>query len=458
MNTQDSQSEFIDFRSVLKQGAKDIGKLVPGMENILPKVFESKSFNDVLDKTDGFLSMGTAWAKSFGVEKEKERHCCFFVMTETDVFDLETFKEKKEMERLEKWFENIGQTVCFEDTNLLLNEDELEEVHKKIGYEIPIDKKDNVINDIGVIKGYFLAKKQMNNVTKNYTNRKTKYVKSNQCDETSQQTKIQILKNPYIDFDRIAQEQESINSVKKRGNAQGYNDFLTSYSGYSADNYENNSLRNLGGLHTPPKKNFVKYCVVYNQKYKASFSIKNPDELDIMLLQDEKMGFKLSYDISVDDKNTEFLTVLNTLLCGRVHDSEKEFQKRISTIKTLYEQSECDMKDKTEYEYVESFLKDRYKINDRIDDKIKASEILKIVEEHLETNMSGFVRGKLSFRNKLSKYLLDLGLKKKRFGDGFYYYGLKLKNGSVHEKYGNINQQNILEKIINDRQKELNKD
>lgn len=32
-----------------------------------------------------------------------------------------------------------------------------------------------------------------------------------------------------------------------------------------------------------------------------------------------------------------------------------------------------------------------------------------------------------SFRNKLSKYLLDIGLKRKRFSDGFYYYGLKDK-------------------------------
>ena len=32
------------------------------------------------------------------------------------------------------------------------------------------------------------------------------------------------------------------------------------------------------------------------------------------------------------------------------------------------------------------------------------------------------------FKNRLSKYLKDLGLEKKRFNDGYYYYGIKVKN------------------------------
>jgi hypothetical protein len=37
------------------------------------------------------------------------------------------------------------------------------------------------------------------------------------------------------------------------------------------------------------------------------------------------------------------------------------------------------------------------------------------------------------FKNRLSKYLKDLGLEKKRFNDGYYYYGIKVKNNGYAE-------------------------
>jgi len=174
------------------------------------------------------------------------------------------------------------------------------------------------------------------------------------------------------------------------------------------------------------------------------------------MLNNEKLGFKIYKIISINEENKEFISILNTLISCKVHDSEETFKKKVDTIISLYTQSEDNLKQKTEFQHIKIFINDKYNINNKIENKIKASNLLNIIEEYLENNIENFTRGKISFRNKLSKYLHDIGLKKKRFGDGFYYYGLILKNISVSEKFGiDINSKNLIENIINKRQDEI---
>jgi hypothetical protein len=55
-----------------------------------------------------------------------------------------------------------------------------------------------------------------------------------------------------------------------------------------------------------------------------------------------------------------------------------------------------------------------------------------------------------SYRIRISKYLIKVGLKKHRYSDGYYYYGIKRKI-ILNEK---INQDDLL-KIIEKRKDEL---
>jgi hypothetical protein len=137
-----------------------------------------------------------------------------------------------------------------------------------------------------------------------------------------------------------------------------------------------------------------------------------------------------------------------------MHDDENDFKKRIDLITNLYNQYKNDMKTKTEFENIKDFITNSYDINDNINYKIKASDILTIIENYYsETNNTNFIQGDISFRNKLSKYLTDLGLKKKRLSDGIYYFGLVLKDNSKYKYNNNINllDKDILNKLKNSR-------
>jgi len=67
---------------------------------------------------------------------------------------------------------------------------------------------------------------------------------------------------------------------------------------------------------------------------------------------------------------------------------------------------------------VKTFISCNYNITDDINDKMKASELFNEIYKFLK------IEEKINIRNKLTNFLLDIGLKKKRYNDGIYYYGL----------------------------------
>lgn len=389
------------------------------------------------------------------LKEEREMENCFIVMIDDETFELETFKNNNEINIIEKWFENIGQSFYLEDTKLLLIKEEINEVHNIIGNKIPINRKKQIANDITKIKTYVNARIDIDKLKLIYNN-------INSINKNINENKIPSKKIEPISINidipkcvgKLSRkiETRTFDTLTEKNN----NNFSENYTGYNNDDYKNNSILNLGGLHETKETALTKYYIIYNQNYNGSFSITNPSNLEINILKNKKLGFSIYEEIEVCDNNTEFITILNALISNKVHDNENEFKKRINTIKNLYKQSEDVLKEKSEFDYVKSFINNRYEINNDIQYKIKASEILNIIEDYLKYNIPKFKTGKISFRNKLSKYLLELGLKKKRFTTGFYYFGLVPKNVSVREKFGtDINDKDILKKIINNRQNEL---
>lgn len=81
------------------------------------------------------------------------------------------------------------------------------------------------------------------------------------------------------------------------------------------------------------------------------------------------------------------------------------------------------------------------------DYRIKASHFSEIIEQHFVVNSND----KFAFRNRLSKYLLAVGLNKKRFSDGFYYYGIRSKSEIKTKQPTELN----LENILKERQEQL---
>lgn len=84
---------------------------------------------------------------------------------------------------------------------------------------------------------------------------------------------------------------------------------------------------------------------------------------------------------------------------------------------------------------ITNYIKTNYIINNNIEDKIKASKIYDIIleESEIKNKSIGLTDSINGLRNRLSVYLHKLGLLKKRYSDGVYYYGIVNKKDL--EKY-----------------------
>jgi hypothetical protein len=76
-----------------------------------------------------------------------------------------------------------------------------------------------------------------------------------------------------------------------------------------------------------------------------------------------------------------------------------------------------------EEENIKIFIEQRYEILDDLNYKIKAS----VLCQEIARNLLYDPVTAQALGVRLSNYLKDMGLQKKRYNDGYYYYGLKPK-------------------------------
>ena len=81
---------------------------------------------------------------------------CYFINMEglngKEVFNIEYFDSQFSADIIKKWFDKIGVTCYFEKQNIKLNYDVIEEINNIFGDKISVDKKDDVLKDIEVLK------------------------------------------------------------------------------------------------------------------------------------------------------------------------------------------------------------------------------------------------------------------------------------------------------------------
>ena len=101
---------------------------------------------------------------------------------------------------------------------------------------------------------------------------------------------------------------------------------------------------------------------------------------------------------------------------------------------------------KTEESIVKKHILDNYIISNEPDKRIKASTLLNIIVDFIKKNKDLLGKEHLknitdnSFRIRLSTYLHELGLEKKRYNDGYYYYGIVKKHVDPKQELVNIGQ------------------
>lgn len=99
---------------------------------------------------------------------------------------------------------------------------------------------------------------------------------------------------------------------------------------------------------------------------------------------------------------------------------------------------------------VKKYLRKYFEISNDINKKMKASALYDTITR---SDLCKIDKPKMSgFRNRLSTYLKDLGLQKKRYNDGYYYYGIVAKDLIRYQSSSANNREMLtIDKMENDR-------
>lgn len=119
----------------------------------------------------------------------------------------------------------------------------------------------------------------------------------------------------------------------------------------------------------------------------------------------------------------ELFDNLNKMFNNKEFLDKDDYEKKVLSFEVLYGfniQTKNAYKEKT---IIMNYLKENYDISEDINKRMKASIIIEYIQRDLFLDISN----KLEFSKKVSQYLLELNLKKKRFSDGIYYYGIESK-------------------------------
>ena len=160
-------------------------------------------------------------------------------------------------------------------------------------------------------------------------------------------------------------------------------------------------------------KNKNNKILVYNDNSHISFIIDNPDKDDLQLLENCVCGYKKYIEFENHEIDNNINISLITLFDKKCFDNEKSFLRELEMFKKLYKIDDSLKRD------VKTFILTNYNITNITNDKIKATDLFNEIYKFLK------IEEKINIRNKLINFLLDIGLKKKRYNDGIYYYGLQ---------------------------------
>lgn len=163
------------------------------------------------------------------------------------------------------------------------------------------------------------------------------------------------------------------------------------------------------------------YSVIYNENDLYSFIIENPTDLEQSILDKKLLGFKELCFFNLDEKYKSYSSIIYSFFHLKFYNNQNEIGMQLKIIKSLLEKTKSENNLYEEKCLIEKYIKTTYKITNNSVEKIKSSHLQKEIEKEIKPIDK-------TFRNRLSKYLLEMGIKKKRMTDGIYYYGLRPSN------------------------------
>ena len=219
---------------------------------------------------------------------------------------------------------------------------------------------------------------------------------------------------------------------------------------HSLEEYENTKLK-FSMYENKPKienKNTEVYVII-NYKEMSTLVLENPSSTEYNTILDyPEFYFILLFKYETNDYRIieNIKTLFHKSLCMTIEKINNKFihlHKYIDFCKELDKIDINSNNDKDEYtkKIIISYINNTYNLDNNINNRTKANDLLSDIyiiykslfrcakgkESERKIGDEVFYESEVIFRTRLSKYFTELGLCKKRYSDGYYYYGITKK-------------------------------
>lgn len=194
------------------------------------------------------------------------------------------------------------------------------------------------------------------------------------------------------------------------------------------------------------ESNHSSIYILMNDKFLQTITILDPNADVIHIIKNHpEFGFIKLFGIETNNKDIISFVEreFNNVHFNDVEEINKKLLVTSQYINFSNKHNDANNMASSEENQVKKFLNSKYTIDNEPNHKMKASTLYDLI---INSKVVKIDNDKVSgFRIRLSKYLRDIGLQKKRYNDGFYYYGIVEKKTAAFTMGSGYTRENKLQ-------------
>lgn len=354
----------------------------------------------------------------------------FNLIEEDDTFMIFFYEKQEELTILEKWYGLLNKDFYVKETDI--KSDERIEIEKLFDKPYPLSKMDDINNDISILSNYYKYLIEFKQISNRYTSENNIFsdgsnpiIKSSINPENNKfynSTNI-ATRNTYGSYGTNILSASSAQSITEQTN-----DEIVAFNDSEYDD-TNKCLMTTQFSKIDDTETKTKVLIIYSVLDMRPLIINEYTKLEETIATNNRFGFEF---INIIETTSSLIKSLKESFNDKVFNNKEEVREFINlSLKINIDNSEKDK--------INNYLSRHITKNDNIENKVKFNVIASKIESYFNMGVNN-----IKFRHRLAKYLIDYGFKKKRFSDGFYYYGVIFIFNDFETKSGNTTLYDII--------------